>query len=361
MIMPLENISDWELRLARQDAFWDCAIIDRPLVLITLPRPTEDCVAGPPPKHHDSIREAWFDSQHRAEWALAGVSNTLYLGDALPSAWPNLGPDVFSAYLGSELEYANDTAWSRPMHKDWAELEQLRCQENLYWQKTLELTAAYLEAGRGKFYVALTDLHAGADALASLREPQQLCLDLLEEPKQVKRLLHIVTDEYLRVFDLLRQQLADADQLCGCNAFGIFSRRNWNMGCNDFSYMISKQLFDEVFLPEIIRECRHVDATCYHLDGIGALHHLDSLLEVPEITAIQWVPGTGHGGLADWLDVYRRCQAAGKGIQVWISPSEIDFLMENLRPEGVWLSVGGVKDVEEAEVHIKKLAKWGCR
>ena len=39
-IMPIAHIPDWEQRLARQDAFWECEILDRPVVLITLPKPS---------------------------------------------------------------------------------------------------------------------------------------------------------------------------------------------------------------------------------------------------------------------------------------------------------------------------------
>lgn len=356
MIMPIDSIPDWEMRLARQDAFWDRAIIDRPMVSITVPR-HENRLSAPESRIYDSERERWFDAQYVAECALVAVENTIYLGDALPNAWPNLGPEIFSACLGCELEYTTDTAWAQPLDKDWADLEALRIDtDSIYWRKTWEMTQAYLDAGRGKFYTAMTDLHAGGDALASLREPQQLCMDLLESPDEVKRLLHSITDEYLKVFDLLHDQLTTAGQPSGCNAFGIISRRNWAMVCNDFSYMISKRLFDDIFLPEIVRECRHMEATCYHLDGIGALRHLDSLLDVPEITVIQWVPG--RGSLAEWLNVYQRCQAAGKGIQIWALPDEVDILTEHLHPEGVWLSIPGVATIDEADTILHRLTTW---
>lgn len=39
-MMPIDAISDWETRIARQDAFWQRQILDRPVVCITLPKPT---------------------------------------------------------------------------------------------------------------------------------------------------------------------------------------------------------------------------------------------------------------------------------------------------------------------------------
>jgi hypothetical protein len=81
------------------------------------------------------------------------------------------------------------------------------------------------------------------------------------------------------------------------------------------------------------------------------------LLGIKELSAIQWVYGAGHGRATDWLHVYKKIQAAGKGLQLWSQPDEIDTIMENLRPEGVWLGVD-VKDVEQGEGIVKKVSKW---
>jgi hypothetical protein len=100
------------------------------------------------------------------------------------------------------------------------------------------------------------------------------------------------------------------------------------------------------------------EASIYHLDGPQALPHLDSLLQIKELNAVQWVYGAGRGRASDWMDVYKKCQAAGKGIQLYVSPDEIDIIMENLKPEGVWLGVSGVGDEESAASIIRKISKW---
>ena len=55
----------------------------------------------------------------------------------------------------------------------------------------------------------------------------------------------------------------------------------------------------------------------FHLDGKGMLKHLDRILEVPEIQAIQWVHGVGDDlPIMQWAPVIRKIQAAGKGVVV---------------------------------------------
>jgi hypothetical protein len=357
MTMPIENIPDWERRLARQDAFWAREVIDRPVVTFTLRRPNPE-YPWPASKKWPALRDRWMDTPYMVESAVAGVMNTEYLGDALPSAWPNLGPEVFSAFFGCELVYGATTSYAVPILNDWADAGNLRfSQDNFYWRKILEMTDALLAAGKGKFYTGITDLHPGSDAIAAFRDPQQLNMDLIDAPQQVKALLDRVTDIYFRIFDFYYDKLRAADQAI-CTWAGIVSTNKWYVPSNDFSCMISKRMFDDVFLPGIIRECRHMQASIYHLDGPAALRHLDSLLDIPELNAISYVYGAGHGRASDWMHVYRKCQAAGKGLQIGVGLDELDFFMENLRPQGLWLSLGGVRDREQADAVLKRLTHW---
>ena len=93
------------------------------------------------------------------------------------------------------------------------------------------------------------------------------------------------------------------------------------------------------------------------MDGKGSLKHLDALLEIEKLNAIQWVYGAGHGRASDWIPVYQKVQAAGKGVQINIQLDELDTIMRNLRPEGVFLSVG-VNDEETANAVIRRVSQW---
>jgi len=359
-IMPIENIPDWEKRLARQDAFWDCEIIDRPVVFMQLSK-KKPVMPYPDATKFPSIRERWLDAQYHADCALAFVLNTDFLADALPNVWPNLGPDLFCAFLGCELQFADTTSWSSPILNDYSNGDNLHFSENnFYYRKLTEMTDVLLEAGKGKFYVGYTDFHPGGDAIAALRGPEKLNFDLIENPDAVENFRKRIDRMYFDSFDLMYNRLRDAGQPCAtwCN---IVSSKKWTIACNDFSCMISKKMFDDVFLPGIIEECRFFEKSIYHLDGPGALQHLDSLLDIKELNAIQWVSGEGHGRASDWMHIYKRIQQAHKGMQISLAVDELDFFMENLRPEGLWLGLYGIKDIETANAVMKKIGKWSFR
>jgi hypothetical protein len=256
------------------------------------------------------------------------------------------------------LEFGEYTSWSIPSLASWDDASEVRfSRENVYWRTIVEMTDALLEAGRGLFYTGITDLQPGS-VLASLRDPQQLNLDMIDAPEQAKRLQDYVTEAYKGVYDFYYDKLTAAGQLC-CTWAGIVSTKRWYVPSVDFSCMISPRMFEDIFLPGVVAECRHYEASVYHLDGPGALKHLDALLAVEELSAIQWVWGAGQGRATDWMDVYRRCQKARKGLQIGpVEPDELQVLMDSLSPEGMWLGMAGIDDREEADAVLKQVARW---
>ena len=355
--MPIDHVDDWERRIARQDAWWHREVLDRPPCTMTFAKPVPE-IPWPVEKPYASHRERWMDTDRIVAKAIAAARNTVFCGDALPTAWPNLGPEVFSAFFGLDMQYTAETSWAIPVIHDWARTEHVRfSRESFYWKKLVEMTDTLLEAGKGLYYVGLTDFHPGGDALAAFRDPADLNTDLLLYPDEIRRMLRYVNQVYFETFDFFYDKLVNAGQALTCWA-GIVSSKKWYVPSNDFSCMISREMFRDFFLPGIVEECRHLEASLYHLDGPGALRHLDDLLDIPELNAIQWVFGAGNGTASDWISVYQRCQAAGKGIQIFAHVNELDTLIENLRPEGVWLALHGVTDQESANAVLQRLLHW---
>lgn len=352
---------DIEKVLTRYEAWWQCQVLDRPLVSIRFPKPPERQVPWPE-KTHATLRDRWLDTEYAVARAVAGITNTVYYADALPVAIPNLGPEIFSAFYGCPLEFGESTSWSSPILEDWSPESVARLQldrENPYFRKILEITDALLAVGQGRFAVGYMDLHGGGDAIAAFRDPQQLCLDMIEHPDAVKALCRRITDDFLDVYDFYYKKLSSAGMpsVTWCPSA---SRGKMHVPSNDFSCMISKDMFEEVFLDELVRECRHMDRCIYHLDGPNALRYLDTLLAIPEIHAIQWVPGAGQDYWGDWVDVYRRIQEAGKAMQILEVPvADLARLTEVLRPEGVWISnVSGIGDMDAAAAALKTISAW---
>ncbi|MHC4871190.1 MAG: hypothetical protein ACYTFY_05045 [Planctomycetota bacterium] len=351
-IMDLERIDDLDVRLSRYDAFWNNSVIDRPLTLMSIQK-------DPVKAYQRECKEDWLDADRVIERSLAAYENTICLADTIPSVTPNLGPDFVAAVMGCELEFGNNTSWSKPFVSDWnTDRGKVGFSEdNYYWNIMNELTDALLEAGRNKFYTGITDLHSSADTIAGFRDPLYLNMDMIDCPATIKQISGMVTDTYLSIYEHFYNKLRENKQLI-TSWLPLMSTDKSYIPSNDFSCMISPEMFRDVFLPELEREVKYLEKSIYHLDGPDALVHLDDILEIKELNAVQWVYGAGNGTPTDWIDVYKKIQASNKGIQLNVSKTDLAALITELKPEGVFLSIMDVKDKEEAEAIIAKLKRW---
>jgi hypothetical protein len=350
---------DYEQSKARIDAFWECELIDRPVVQFFLAKPADKCVPVPLSNHNVSA-DWWMDAEFQAERSFADLSNQEFLGDSMPVAFPNLGPEVFSAFYGCPLIFGDyGTSWSEPILTDWDQADNLCLDwESPYLVKLLEMTDALLEIGKDKFITGMPDWHAGGDAIAAIRNPQTLAMDMIDYADEVKEMLVRIEVDYFQIYELFYNKLRGAGQPIS-TWLPLVCDEKYYVPSNDFSIMISSAMFEEIFLPGLIRECQFLDRSIYHLDGPGALRHLDVILSIAELDALQFVPGAGREGYHKWVDVYRRVQAKGKAIEVFCTFQEIDAVMETIDPHGVYLNVSGVPSREAGEAMLKRLESWG--
>jgi hypothetical protein len=348
---------DYEKTKERYEAFWEREIIDRPPVCITLPVENPKKIQA---KKFSSLEEKWLDIDYRAEWTSVNIANREYLADALPVAWPNMGPEIFSAWCGCGYRYGETTTWSEPCISDW-EKDAGRAvfnENHPLFIKTVEYTKRLLEYGKDNFIVGLTDFHPGGDHLAALRDPQELAIDMIDHEDEIRAKLKSSQKEFFGVYDYFYNMLRNAGMPI-TSWTPLIHDGKFYIPSNDFSCMVSNEMFENVFLPGITEECRYYERSIYHLDGPGALRHLDSILGIKELDAVQWVPGAGHEGYAHWVDVYQRIQKAGKAIQLNITLDELPMVFETLKPGGVWFSkIKGINDRHTADEVIKRITEW---
>ena len=75
-------------------------------------------------------------------------------------------------------------------------------------------------------------------------------------------------------------------------------------------------------LPSIRLEAGSFDESEYHLDGPGAIRHLEAVASIPAISVIQWQPGFKDMA-RDWTDLYRRIDELGKGAYLFTGPGQL--------------------------------------
>ena len=359
-MIELQTKPDLPKALERFEAWWECEIIDRPPV--TLHVPAEHAPRKPvPSKTHATLRERWLDVEYVVDRFEASLDGQVFLAESFPQLWANVGPEACATLYGCELEFGESTSWSEPVAGNCREILDIQPSfENVYWQTLRDITDLSLQRGAGKWITGIPDIHMDGDLLAALRDPQNLCLDLADDIASVRAACDYTNKFYPTMFDDMWGRLAAAGMPATTWAPFLHDGRAYVTSC-DLICMISPDMFARTILPAIQEQMAWLERNIFHLDGPGALKHLDALLACEDLDAVQWVYGAGNEPAGEWIDVYKRIQAAGKGMQVVACTVEqAKTVARELRPEGVWFSPVSVASRAEGEAFLKWLGRWAA-
>ena len=342
--------NDWAKAREKYIEYWNKENHDRPLLALYAPR---DNYTYKEIKAPDNLYDRWTDMEYIIKRCREGFAGTYYGGEAFPQLYPNVGPDIMGAMLGCELEFGESTSWSVHNIEDWEKVSDIKLDpQNKWYRKMLEMTQAAADDANGDYIVGITDLHPGLDAIVSLRGPENLCMDLYDYPEIIKKVNFQILDSFKTVVDDLHN-IITKKQEGSTNWMGVWHPKKWYVTSCDFICMISEQMGREFAIPELTEESKWLDASIYHLDGPGALKHLDSLLDIPELNGIQWVPGAGQASATHWIPVLQKIQNAGKLIQMYVDPGEIEELCRHLKPEGVMLAAYCAREQDAKDIMKK--------
>ena len=151
--------------------------------------------------------------------------------------------------------------------------------------------------------------------------------------------------------------LKAARQLSG-SWMGIPSFERMHIPSCDFSSMISPEFFEKFGLPILEREVKTMTHNVFHVDGKGVARHLDAILSVPEVHAIQWVQGVGDDlPIIQWVPFIKDIQAKGVPIIVDLNLEELDEFMDEMDPIGLFLWVATENEEQELEI-LRRIRKW---
>ena len=316
----------------------------------------------PLPKPALDNNQKWFDPEWRAEYLDWYVAHSCLKADMLPVANTQLGPGSLAAILGARYEGGDDTIWIHPDPEYTDDFEFDPNHPNYILHK--QLLQACKAKAQGHYYVGMPDLMEGLDVLAAMKGTDKVLLDLAMQPEVVERQMQKINDIYFRVFDELYDIIREGDEMAFCYFSAWAPGKMTKLQC-DISTMISTEDYRRFVQPFIREQCQKIPYTLYHLDGVGAMHHLPALLEIEELNAIQWTPGVGEpqGGSSKWYELYRKILNAGKSVMAChLTIDEIKPLLNNIGTEGVHLEVDfqNEKEVEEAMKIIESFKHSDC-
>ncbi|MHB9133961.1 MAG: hypothetical protein ACYDBB_23075 [Armatimonadota bacterium] len=360
MSLELQYKPDWEMAKQRYLAWWEGEIIDRCAISVFAPK------AGAPPEEPPAlparVEDRWLDYDYLAALNDFWMRHTFYGGEAFPVWSPGYpGWGFIPSFLGSRVTLDEDTGWVYPIldHGDLTDYDYRTltiAPDNPWWVRAQEMLRFSVEQARGKSIPTIGAIGGCGDTLAALRGSEQLLYDLTDCPEYVREFELYLMRQWIDVYEQLYQIIHEASEGSTC-WFPLWSPGKFYAAQNDFAYMISPEMFNNIFLPSIEMQTQYLDHTVYHVDGIGNFAHVDALCTLPRLQAIQILPGAGKPSPLYYLDVLKKVQAAGKNLQIYLDPREVEEALRELSPYGLMIHTYCASE-EEARDLLRNVEKW---
>ena len=342
---PLDFCPEFPSIARRFEAWWAREVVDRPIFIGTV----NTTPARPITRRLDLLHDAdaWLDAKQ------ADLAQTYHVGDALPFIRVDFGPVLLGGMLGGTLEFGADTGWTHAfINESWSNAPDWALSEtNPWWVLLQQLTHRVAADAAGRYLVCTPDLGGSGDVLLNLRGAEGLCTDLVLQPERVREAVDAIYPAWHRAFRMLyRNVLAHGAGLI--HWLALWSNRPYMIPACDFNYLIGPDQFNRLLLADIARQAATVGRAVFHLDGPGAAKHVDALLEVPDIQAIQFTPGEGTPSALPWVPMFKKIQAHRRSLLIFVPAHEVVKLCKVLEPEGLAVIVTGPATPGELDAHF---------
>jgi hypothetical protein len=357
--IALSTKPDFPRSLERIEAWFHRAVLDRPPVRFYKHNAQFEGGAPLDRTRWASLEERWLNTDYQIESFEESLLGKTFHAETFPVFVPNLGPNVYSAFYGGQLQFDEVTSWYEPVLTSVDDLSALQNDpfKNHYFKKIEELTRAALARCESRYWVGYTDLHPSLDCVTAWRGIDNLCLEMAEDPEKLSPLVELSVRDFHRIFNHFDAMLKAAGHP-STTWMNIPCAGKFHIPSCDTSSMISPAHFKQFALPPFQREMQGMDRAVYHVDGKGVARHLDVILEQPGVQAIQWVQGMGADWpILQWLPLLKRVLSAGKSVLVDVPVEELDEFMRQMPREGVFLCLG-VNEGTEGET-LKRVMRWG--
>jgi len=325
---PLEFCEDFPAIARRVEAWWQQELVDRPLFLAQ---------ANTRPDRPITRRLELMDDADA--WLAAKLQDMRQLhrvGDTLPHVRVDFGPVLLGSLLGGTREIRSDTSWTHAfIDDDWSNAPDWTIpDDHPDWLLLQRLTKLVAQDAAGRYLVCTPDLGGSGDVLLNLRGSAQLCMDVVMRPETIQSAIDAIYKSWRQAFTSLYANTVEYGAGV-IHWLGLWSSRPHVVPACDFNALIGPAHFEQLFLPEIARQAETVGRAIFHLDGPDAARHIDALLEVPHIQAIQFTPGAGSPSAIQWLDMLRKIQDRGRSLLIFTPAEEVLELAQSLKPEGL--------------------------
>lgn len=298
----------------------------------------------------DAAKRYWTDLDTVMERNRQLFDYFYFAAETYPRYAANIGVGSLALFLGCEPVFTKDTIWYKPALSDPEQDHLVLDEKNPWLQWSLDMTRQMKALSKGEFLVGLPDITEHLDILASLYPTQDLMYHMMDYPEEVHRLLEEIQKIWFKVYDMHYHIVCDKEGYSSSGPFQLWGKGKIAKLQCDVSAMISQGMFKEFALPYLKEQADWLDKSMYHLDGVDAIKHLDAVLSIDSLDALQWTPGAGQadGGDEVWDFIYEKALNRGKRIYALVAPQNIPRFVKRFGYKGVYI-VTAAKDQAMAD------------
>lgn len=306
--------------------WWAGGDQENPLILATVRREGMEVPAT------DDLNRHWLDRDFIIERMRREIDATEYLGVAVPYHYVDHGSSAMAGVLGCPLVFVDrETIWANPRFQTLDQvLEATPELHSPIYEHITAITRRSVALAAGHHFVAPFALEGMSDLMAALYGGENFMMDLVDRPADVARAMGRLKTLWLRAFAEIQGLIGKSGNPGGIGWVGIWAPGSTFPLQEDVAYSVSEEMFRTFLIPHIRDQIAAMDFPFFHVDGTGMIPHVDALLEIAELKAIQWQPGAGHERLAQWYGLLRKILASGKALQVYARAEEVEALVRNV-------------------------------
>ena len=351
---------DWDLMKKRWEAWWACDYYDRPVLQISAPKQPENPIIDwkeiDESEKNPMLKHA--DIDHQIKRAKLQIEYTHFGGETLKLCNPGWAVG-HAAFCGCEPIFRDDTVWVDPLpggtEDKYPEYDFDR--SNYWWNFLNGFQKKAMKENDGQYMLLPHMGNPTFDTLAQIRGTTNLLIDIAQNKtlvkEQMKKLGVLMREMYKDQLELISQDKSVEGFI---NAYSVWSPGTMLGLEADEAVSISPNDYKEIIVPDLMDIMAMVDYNMYHVDGPGYIKHIDTLLDLPELKAIQWLPGAGQPGFAHWIPLIQKIQSKKKPVLIYGSEWDIMTALKELKPEGLAINTW-VNSEDESDRLIEKVEK----
>lgn len=322
---------NWEETKQRFDDYWKCQNTGRPIMRVTGVKPNYVPYSLPEELKSRDMADKYLNAERIVNRYRHYCEAHEFLAESFPNLNIDFGPGSIAGYLGSEIVFRDDTVWFEPCVNEIKDCPPFLFEpENKWFKKHIELFNECKKLVEDDFPIAIPDLMENVDVLASLRGAQELIYDMIDDEEEVIKRVQQISDVYQQYYDAF-YRYSEYEGGSAYTVFQIFGNgKTQKLQC-DYSALLSPDYFRVFVLESLKQGVKGIDNVLYHLDGPDAIKHMDALMEVEGINALQWTSGDygPDGTLKEWDIIYDKARVAGKALWIKVYTGNFDDWIRN--------------------------------